>query len=150
MVGAIGEPRYARVSLSEGIPMVARSFYVDIVRRAAEAGLAVERNAQTSMLATKFGAIESAAVTLAGPTEQNCQAFRFLDGETGFGFQGWLCGSDSQPVETKPACLLHRRACSDRTRRSHRQGAVRGLGEKPPEHLPAAGSHRIGGRAHRD
>ena len=38
-----------------------------LVRRAAEAGLAVERNGQTSMLATKFGAVERGDVTLAGP-----------------------------------------------------------------------------------
>ena len=47
VVGALGEARYARVSFSARASDTPRSFYVDIVRRAAEAGLAVERNGQT-------------------------------------------------------------------------------------------------------
>lgn len=105
IVGALGEQRYVRVIFSHGIPPTPRSFYVDIVRRAAEAGLSVERNAQTAMLPTKFGPVESAAVTLAGSTEQNCQAFRFHDGDAAFGFQGWLCGSDTVDIH-RLACFI--------------------------------------------
>ena len=104
VVGAPGTSRYARVTMSHRIPVAPRTFYVDLVRRAAEAGLAVERSGQTAMIATKFGPVESAPVTLAGPAEQACEAFRFRDDDAAFGFQGWLCepGISAQRV----ACFL--------------------------------------------
>lgn len=101
VAGAFGDPRYARVTFSHRIPTTPRSFYVDMVRRAADAGLAVERNGQTSMVATKFGAVESAELTLAGPAEQNCQAFRYRDDDAAFGFQGWLCGIGALPADVQ-------------------------------------------------
>lgn len=107
MLGAFGDPRHARIGLTQKVAEQPRSFFVDLVRRAAEAGLSVTRNGQSRMLATKFGPVETAAVTLAGNGEQNCQAFRFADGEAGFGLYGWLCGSDSQPVdEAQAGCFI--------------------------------------------
>jgi hypothetical protein len=48
-------------------------------------------------------------VTLAGPAEQACQAFRFADAQASFAFQGWVCGSEAQPVnEGHLACLIDR------------------------------------------
>ncbi|WP_210496459.1 hypothetical protein [Microvirga antarctica] len=107
VIGAPSETRYGRISVSAGIPPMTRSFYVDVVRRAAEAGLSVERNAQTGLLTTKFGPVEVAAVTLAGPAELGCQAFRFRDDDAAFGFQGWLCGSDAQVADSRQlACFI--------------------------------------------
>jgi hypothetical protein len=107
--GAFGDPGYGRISLVQGFTEPARSFFVDIVRRAAEAGLSVTRNAQSRPVPTKFGPMEAAAVTLAGPAEQACQAFRFADAEASFAFQGWVCGSEAQPVnEGHLACLVDR------------------------------------------
>lgn len=106
-LGALGDSRHARIVLAQNVTERPRSFFVDLVRRAAEAGLSVTRNAQSRMVATKFGPVETAAVTLAGNGEQNCQAFRFGDAETGFGFHGWLCGGDAQPVdEAQAGCLV--------------------------------------------
>lgn len=107
MLGAFGDSRHARIVLAQNVTERPRSFFVDLVRRAAEAGLSVTRNAQSRMVVTKFGPVEAAAVTLAGQAEQNCQAFRFADEEAGFGLHGWLCGSDSQPVdEAQAGCLV--------------------------------------------
>jgi hypothetical protein len=107
VVGAPGEARYARVTFSHGLPITPRSLYVDVVRRAAEAGLSVERNGLSGLLVTKFGSLESASITLGGPAEQNCQAFRFHGPDSVFGFQGWLCGQDAQPVEKADlACFI--------------------------------------------
>jgi len=108
ILGRFGTARHARLTLIQGPPEPGRSFFVDIVRRAAEAGLAVSRNAQGRMLATKFGPAEVAAVTLAGRTvEQECQAFRFADRDAGFGFQGWLCDPQAALIDdAQLACFI--------------------------------------------
>jgi hypothetical protein len=105
VLGRFGEARHARITLLQGSTEPARSFFIDIVRRAAQAGLAVSRNAQSRMVATKFGPLETALITLTGPREQECQAFRFPQNEAGFGFEGWLCGA--APVdEAQLACFV--------------------------------------------
>ncbi|MBF9233015.1 hypothetical protein [Microvirga alba] len=107
-LGTLGEARYARISLMHGFTEPARSFFVDLARRAAEAGLSVARNTQSRMVPTKFGPVEAAAVTLAATTEQNCQAFRFADAEAGFGFHGWFCGAASVTAvdDTQLTCFI--------------------------------------------
>lgn len=106
-LGRFGDPRHARITLVQGFAEPARSFFVDMVRQAAEAGLSVARNGMSRLVPTKFGPIEAAPMTLAGPVEQSCQAFRFSDPEAGFGFRGWLCGSSAATVdETQLACLV--------------------------------------------
>ena len=105
VLGRFGDFRYAQVSLVQGSPETAGSFYIDIVRRAARAGLAVAHQGQGRMVATKFGTMEAAPVTLAAKGEQACQAFRFSDGDADFSFQGWLCGS-SAPDDAQLACFI--------------------------------------------
>jgi hypothetical protein len=104
-LGRFGEFRYAQLSLVQGTVESAGSFYIDTVRRAARAGLAVAHQGQSRMVTTKFGSVEAAPMTLAGKSEQPCQAFRFADAQTAFGFQGWLCGS-SAPDEAQLACFI--------------------------------------------
>lgn len=108
ILGRFGTARHARLTLIQGQPEPARSFFVDIVRRAAQAGLAVSRNEQSRMLATKFGPAEVAAMTLVGrTTEQECRTFRFADREAGFGFQGWLCDAQADTVDdAQLACFI--------------------------------------------
>jgi hypothetical protein len=110
--GSPGEPGYGLVSLVRGIREgQAGSFYVDMVRRAAEAGLSVARSGQAARLDTKFGPVETAPLVLAGAAEQACLAFRFSDGELAFGFAGWLCGSEGRGVQADQlACFLDRLA----------------------------------------
>lgn len=105
VLGRFGDFRYAQVSLVQGTPETAGSFYIDIVRRAARAGLAVAHQGQGRSVATKFGTLEVAPLTLAAKGEQACQAFRFADAETDFSFQGWLCGS-SAPDDAQLACFI--------------------------------------------
>ena len=136
VVGAPGESRYARVTFSHGLPMTPRSLYVDVVRRAAEAGLSVERNGLSGLLVTKFGSLESASITLGGPAEQNCQAFRFHDPDSAFGFQGWLCGQDAQPVEKADlACFIDSMTLLG-SRRNRPEGAFRPRGKDPFRNVP--------------
>src|SRR5919112_2891254 len=105
VLGRFGDFRYAQLSLVQGMPETAGSFYIDIVRRAARAGLAVAHQGQGRTVPTKFGTVEAAPLTLAAKGEQACQAFRFADTEGEFGFQGWLCGS-SAPDEAQLACFI--------------------------------------------
>jgi hypothetical protein len=108
--GVPGEVGYARLSVTRGPAEIESGrFFVDLVLRAASAGLSVARSGQTQAIATKFGPVEVASVTLADATEQPCLAFRFAHQELSFGFQGWLCGSDSLAVSTgQLACFIDR------------------------------------------
>lgn len=105
--GRFGDARHARLTLIQGSTEPARSFFVDVVRRAAEAGLAVARNAQSRMVATKFGPVEAAAMTLLGSREQECQTFRFVERDSGFGIQGWMCGADAAAMnDAQLVCFI--------------------------------------------
>lgn len=107
VLGRLGEARHARVALVQGSTEPARSFFVDTVRRAADAGLSLARIGVSRQVSTKFGPIEAASITLAGMNEQECQAFRFSDPESGFGFHGWLCGADASAIEDPSlACFI--------------------------------------------
>jgi hypothetical protein len=105
VLGRFGDYRYAQLALVQGTTEAAGSFYIDTVRRAARAGLAVAHQGQGRMVATKFGSVEAAPMTLSGKGEQACQAFRYADPEADFSFQGWLCGS-SAPDEAQLACFI--------------------------------------------
>lgn len=109
VIAAPGEPGYGRLSLTRGVSEPDASFYVDLVRRAAQAGLSVVRNSQSRSVATKFGAVEAADAILAADTEQSCLAFRFAHSDISFSLHGWLCGSEARPAsDTRLACLLDR------------------------------------------
>jgi hypothetical protein len=105
--GPTGAAGSARLRLVRNVPEPeGQSFYVDLVRHGAEAGLSVVRSAQAAPLPTKFGMAEAANVTFAGESEQTCLAIRFAHPEMQFGLRGWLCGS---PVsEGHLTCLIDR------------------------------------------
>jgi hypothetical protein len=110
VLGRFGDPGHGRLSILRGFaePEPER-FYVALVRWAAAAGLSVLRSAQTQPVATKFGPVQAAEVTLAEAAEQTCVAFRFAHPEVSFGLHGWLCGSEARPVTgTDLACLIDR------------------------------------------
>ncbi|MBQ0822655.1 hypothetical protein KBI52_20935 [Microvirga sp. HBU67558] len=104
-VGRFGDFRYAQLALVQGPAESPGSFYIDTVRRAARSGLAVAHLGQSRMIATKFGSMEAAPMTLANKGEQSCLAFRFSDPAAMFGFQGWLCGSTA-PDDGPLACFI--------------------------------------------
>jgi hypothetical protein len=109
-IGSFGDPGHARLRLSRSVAgPVGGSFYVDLVRRAAEAGLSVARSGQSRPLPTKFGPVEAADVVLSEAREQTCIAFRYAHPDVDFGFRGWLCGAGDKPVgETQLRCFVDR------------------------------------------
>jgi hypothetical protein len=108
IVRSFGEDGHARATLSRGLAQrEGASFYVDLVRRAAQAGLSVTRSAQTRPLATKFGVVEVTQIVLADTSEQACLAFRAAHPEVSFSLTGWLCGAGEPPdTEGQLACFI--------------------------------------------
>lgn len=86
------------------------TFFVDLVRRAGEAGLAVVRSAVAAPLTTKLGAVEAADAVLSGQGgERPCLAFRFLSDDPALRLSGWLCGTRERPADRATfACLIDR------------------------------------------
>jgi hypothetical protein len=104
------EALYVRLALFQGgrDPGAKPGFFMDLARRAGEAGLAVVRSAQPSPLATKFGDIEAAEVVLADGLERRCLAFRVQHADSRFSGHGWYCGASSvrSPEPRELACLI--------------------------------------------
>jgi hypothetical protein len=108
--GSFGEAGYGRLRATRGATEPeSASFYVDLVRQAAQAGLSVVRSTQVAPLGTKLGPAEIAAVTMSGTAEAACLAFRVGDRAAEFALRGWVCGAAEQPAsEAQVACLLER------------------------------------------
>jgi hypothetical protein len=112
-LGSFDEPgAYMRVSLYRPGPEAGDSgtLFLDLARRAAEAGLSVERSAVSTTMTSKFGPIEVADVLLEGPQAgRACLAFRHLSVDPDFRISGWSCGSTGRPVDrVQLACQLDR------------------------------------------
>ncbi len=86
---------------ADGAQPAPRSFFVETALAAAEAGLAVARSGQAQALATKFGPIEAATLTLENGPVRSCLAFR---GGSEPRLSGWLCADAATP--THLACLV--------------------------------------------
>ena len=101
---------HLRVAIRMGDPEEpARSFFIDLVRRAAEAGFAVTRSGAPDLLATKFGPAEAADVAIEEAVERDCLAFRTDHPEAALRLAGWACGTPERPADRALlACLLDR------------------------------------------
>jgi hypothetical protein len=106
--GSFDTPGFGRITMTLRSPEAAPgTLFVETVRRAAEAGLSVTRIAPSRGVATKFGIVEAAALTLAGTGERGCQAFRLGDPESGLRIHGWSCGTGGDAVDDRRlACFI--------------------------------------------
>jgi hypothetical protein len=86
------------------------TFFVDLVRRAGESGLAVTKSAVAIPMSSKFGAVEVADVLLAGQGgERACLAFRLVASAPGMRLAGWQCGTVEKPADRAAlGCLIDR------------------------------------------
>jgi hypothetical protein len=86
------------------------TFFVDLVRRAGESGLAVTKSAVATPMSSKFGAVEVADVLLAGQgNERACLAFRLVAPAPGLRLTGWQCGTAEKPADRAAlGCLIDR------------------------------------------
>lgn len=93
-----------------GEPAAPASFFVDLARRGAAAGLAVERAGAPSLLPTRFGPAEVGDMALSSARADNvaCLAFRFAIGAGVAQAAGFACGGDKAPERSSLACLIDR------------------------------------------
>jgi hypothetical protein len=86
------------------------SYYIDIVRQAAQSGLAADRVTSASGTGTKFGMIETAdAMLKAGEQNRHCLTFRFGEAANPVTLSGWLCGTKDRPADRQQlACVIDR------------------------------------------
>jgi hypothetical protein len=104
------EAPYLRLAVFRGAADAAapRGFFIDLARRAGEAGLGVMRIGRPAVVATKLGPLEVADAVLADGFERPCQAFR-LQAESGLAVHGWHCGAGAEaPQRQEAACLVDR------------------------------------------
>ena len=86
------------------------SLFVDLARRAAEAGLAIVKSAVATQLATRFGGLDIAEVALDGGGKTlNCLGFRFADTGPGLRIAGLACPAPGKSVAPGTlACIVER------------------------------------------
>lgn len=106
------EQPYLRLAVFRGPHEAERpaSFFLDLARRAGEAGLAVVRSGLAATVPTKLGALETAEVVLSDAFERPCLAFRLRHDETGVAAHGWYCAPAEPRAAFEPACLVDRLA----------------------------------------
>lgn len=114
---AIGQPQsngiYARIVMARsanGEPLPGGSFYLDVTRRAALAGLAVVKSEAPSSLDTKFGPFEMAETEMvSGSIKRPCFAFRGPEAESGIRLTGFVCGTaERKPDPRQLTCFIDR------------------------------------------
>ena len=104
-----GAGDWLRLSVQQAGPLdpVPGSFYLDLTRAAARAGVAVTRAALPGLLATRLGAFEAAEVDLAqGAASRACLGFRLLAGSPDLRITGLACGREGPPDKAALACTL--------------------------------------------
>ena len=106
---APGDGAWLRVALHQAGPLDAASgsFYLDLTRAAARAGVAVTRASLPVMQQIRFGGLEIAEVALAeGEGVRACLGFRLLAGEPDLRILGFGCDRERQPEPKALACTL--------------------------------------------
>ncbi|HEX8663516.1 MAG TPA: hypothetical protein VF744_05755 [Beijerinckiaceae bacterium] len=106
------EDAYLRLAVFRGPAEAERSFFIDLARRAGEAGLGILRTGRPSSIATKLGTLETTEAVLADAFARPCRAFR-LRHEAGLSLHGWHCAAGGPTVGEAPApaetaCLIDR------------------------------------------
>ncbi|WP_375455358.1 hypothetical protein [uncultured Methylobacterium sp.] len=101
------EATHLRLTLTRDAAEPAPSLFVTLARRAAEGmSLSVVRTAARGRIATKFGAVETLEITLAGPLRRVCTGFATVEARP-VRIDGWLCAPLGRPPEPRAlACTL--------------------------------------------
>ena len=82
-------------------------FYLEMVRRSADIGLALLRSGQPQVTTTRFGRTEMAEIAISGPQGAlSCLGIRALDHLPAFQISGLICGANMTIKSEKTACLM--------------------------------------------
>ncbi|MGO8739868.1 hypothetical protein [Rhodoblastus sp.] len=90
--------------------MSAAPFYVEMARRAAAIDISIDRADPPAMQATRFGAFETAALSMrkGRAARDNCRGFRFSATPPGVTIAGFACGADGEPLGGREiACVVN-------------------------------------------
>jgi hypothetical protein len=106
-----GVSPYVRLSIyraPQDIP--SSSFFLDMARTAADAGLWIGHNTVASPLVTRFGPFEAADIALGASNDPSiCLGFRFFAGSPVLRITGFYCGTTTHPADRSALkCLLNR------------------------------------------
>jgi hypothetical protein len=85
------------------------SFFVDMARRAAPLGLSLDHVQLEQAQPTRFGDLETAALTLSEKSlaRENCRGFRLVRPAPGLTLAGFACAEDAEPMSAQDlACLV--------------------------------------------
>jgi len=83
------------------------TLFVELVRRASDAGLAVLRSANPVEIATRFGPFEAAEVEVSdGKVNVSCLGFRRIAADEPALIDGFVCGGEKPPEAARAACLI--------------------------------------------
>lgn len=110
----IGDPGQAgpllRLSLYRpgSEPQPGGSFFVDVARRAGEAGMWVERFAPLPTLETRLGPVDIAVARLGGPSgARSCLTFKQMRAQPDLRLSGWVClDGAAPPAPEAAACII--------------------------------------------
>ncbi len=86
-------------------------FFVEMARRAAPLGLSVSAVRQEPDQATRFGDLETAALTLSENefSRDRCRGFRLVQAQPGLTIAGLACAAENESMSAQDvACLLNR------------------------------------------
>lgn len=126
-IGTIADPFHLRVIIDRSQKQRSTSFYIDLVRNAANAGLSVKRTAQSSEYPNKFGAFEVAETTLVKSNDAHCLAFRGTGLNGKIALHGWLCGEERFVKNDMLACFIDRLTTTPALREPGIEEALRSL-----------------------
>lgn len=99
-----------RLQVEHGARPAALSFVISLVREAAERGMSIQRSGLASVIATRFGPVETSDVTLSdGEASRSCIVFRKSHDELPLGLSGWWCGGPDRPADRQQLiCMIDR------------------------------------------
>ncbi len=86
-------------------------FFVDMARRAAPLGLSLDHVQLEQAQPTRFGDLETAALTLSEKNlaRENCRGFRLIRAAPGLTLAGLACAADAEPMSAQDlGCLVDR------------------------------------------
>lgn len=104
-----GDRGYVRLEIRQAMPNGPDAgLFVALVRRAAEAGLAITRAGQSFVLPTRLGSFDASEVTLAADAhEWACVGLRLRSTDTRMQITGLACGdAGKRPTSASVACTL--------------------------------------------
>eukprot|EP01037_Dinobryon_pediforme_P002368 gene2368-2405_t len=108
------DKRFIRLVMQRNMTGNLSDFYLEMVRRSADSGLALVKSGQPQISSTRFGKIEIADVTVSGTQGSlSCAGLRLADHLPNLQISGLMCGMTAPLNFEKIACLVDRLELAD-------------------------------------